>query len=655
MENAFHAPGAAVCCGVQTSDQQPFARAVLLLFASSGSGRASRVRAIIGIVAICGFAGSGLEAAPVPENRPVQEPAGGIVTSDSCQSCHPGNYASWHASFHRTMTQLAKPENILPAMQGVELASNDSVYRIERKGTAYLVQRRPAGSAPDAAEPWGEIVLLTGSHTLQMLWLATGDGRTLVQFPFAYIVAEQRWAPVAQTFLYPPELRTIYGPGEWNGTCMDCHATAGRSRFVAGNRFDSRVGEFGIACEACHGAGREHIAANRNPVRRYELHLTGAPDATIANPARMPGPESALVCGQCHSVWAFNGTEDKIRWNQDGSRFQPGAAALPERWVTQPGASDHPAQRAAIAENNPHFFRDRFWSDGMVRVTGRELNGVQASPCFKGGRFSCLSCHEMHPDDTAAAALQPWANQQMKPGMESDLACTQCHEKFRTNLPAHTHHLGPSEGSRCYNCHLPHTSYGLLRGIRSHQVSSPTVQESLAYGRPNACNLCHLDRTLAWTADQLHAWYGQAVPELARDDREISAAVQWLLKGDAGQRALVAWGMGWAPAQQASGRDWLYPYLILTLNDSYAAVRFDAWKSLQTLPGFARLRYDYTAEEAGTKAAVVQAYQKWTQSVRHAGTIYPAGTLLDANGRPLPDVLTRLLAERNNRQVFLAE
>ena len=36
--------------------------------------------------------------------------------------------------------------------------------------------------------------------------------------------------------------------------------------------------------------------------------------------------------------------------------------------------------------------------------------------------------------------------------------------------------------------------------IRSHQVSSPSVAESLPpVGRPNACNLCHLDRTLAWT------------------------------------------------------------------------------------------------------------------------------------------------------------
>ena len=36
----------------------------------------------------------------------------------------------------------------------------------------------------------------------------------------------------------------------------------------------------------------------------------------------------------------------------------------------------------------------------------------------------------------------------------------------------------------------------------------------LETGRPNACNLCHLDRTLAWTAKHLEGWYGFAPPEL---------------------------------------------------------------------------------------------------------------------------------------------
>ena len=84
----------------------------------------------------------------------------------------------------------------------------------------------------------------------------------------------------------PPETKEAYSIGAWNGACMDCHVTQGVSKFVEGNKWDTKVAEFGIACEACHSEGREHIAANRNPLRRWKLHLTRKRDATIANAQR---------------------------------------------------------------------------------------------------------------------------------------------------------------------------------------------------------------------------------------------------------------------------------------------------------------------------------------------------------------------------------
>ena len=614
------------------------------------------------IGAACLLGGLGLTAVslvtarpPAPENRPVKALDAGYVSSDSCRSCHPGNYASWHASFHRTMTQVAAPANIAANLDGLELTYDGADYRVDRGPKAYFVRRKPQGAPAPAYGPPREMVLLTGSHTLQIYWLETGAGRTLVQFPLAYLVAEKKWAPVLQTFLLPPDTGQFYAAGEWNGACMDCHVTQGRSRFVEGNKFDSQASEFGIACEACHGEGSAHIAQNRNPLRRFALHLGGGPDPTIANPARMKGPAAALVCGQCHSIWAFNSMADKLAWNRAGGKFQPGASALPLRWVVQPGATDHPAQRALLQETNPHFFGDRFWGDGMVRVTGRELNATMASPCYKGGDFSCLSCHEMHPDAAPAPALTAWATDQLKPGMESDQACLQCHPALKANMAAHTHHAAASSGSRCYNCHLPHTTYGLLRAIRSHQVSSPTVRESTQLGRPNACNLCHLDRPLAWTADKLAEWYGQKAPPLSRDDQELAAGVQWLVKGDAAQRALTVWSMGWAPAQQAAGRDWLYPHVIFTLNDPYAVVRFMAGKSLQTLPGFADFTFDYTGNDAAQKTVLAAAYQKWWREVRPKGASYRPETLLEPDGLFRQEVFERLLTQRDDRKVFLAE
>jgi hypothetical protein len=589
-----------------------------------------------------------------PQNRPIAAETGNYVTSNACRACHPGNYASWHASFHRTMTQVATNASLLGASDQLELSFNGRQYKMERRNDKFYVRQRSLGGSDYGDSR--EIVLVTGSHTLQIPWLETGQGRTLEQFPLAYIVPEKTWAPVGDTFLIPPELKEYYSIGAWNGACMDCHVTHGESRFVEGNKWDSHVAEFGIACEACHHEGREHIALNRNPIRRFKMHLTDKTDPSMTNPSRLKGPTSGLDCGQCHSVWAFNSMTDKIDFNRHGPSFQPGHDDLVQRFVVQPNTTDHQEQKDFIHKTEPDFFRNRFWGDGMIRVTGREFNGLQASPCFRGGNFSCISCHEMHVAEASPVSLTTWARgSQLRPKMESDEACLQCHTNMRNQIPAHTHHAAESSGSRCYNCHMPRTTFGLLHAIRSHQVSSPTAKESVEFGRPNACNLCHLNQTLAWTADKLHTWFNQPVPALSQDDQTIAAAVQWIVKGDAAQRALIAWGMGWKSAQDVAGRDWLYPYLIYSMVDRYAAVRFDAWKSLQTLPGFAEFSFTYTADGASLNNTATQAFDRWSHDIRSPNSVFPAESMLDAEGRFQEEPFRRLRRTRDDTPIVLAE
>ena len=202
---------------------------------------------------------------------------------------------------------------------------------------------------------------------------------------------------------------------------------------------------------------------------------------------------------------------------------------------------------------------------------------------------------------------------------------------------------------------MPRTIYGLLKATRSHQISSPTVRESSEFGRPNACNLCHLDQPLAWTGQHLQDWYGQKTPPLEADDRVLATGAKWILKGDAGIRAVVALNMGWAPAQKAAGTDWLYPYLIFELNDPYAAVRHGAWKSLQTLPGFEQHAFDYTVDDAQQKAALDAAYRKWWFEVRNKSGGYRPQTILGSDGMFRQDVFDRLLDQRSKKKMVLVE
>ena len=262
--------------------------------------------------------------------------------------------------------------------------------------------------------------------------------------------------------------------------------------------------------------------------------------------------------------------------------------------VSRDTVSESPLFQSWV-ERNQRTLDEWFWPDGEIRVAGREYNGLLESPCYQGGEFSCISCHSMHggdPDDQLAA------------NMDGDHACLQCHEKFQQDIEKHTRHPVQSSGSRCYNCHMPHTTYGLLKAVRSHRISNPSISSDLESGRTNACNLCHLDQTLAWTREHLVGWYGTAEAAVEGDQRTVAAGVLGLLQGDAGSGAILAWHMGWEPAQTASRADWMAPFLARTLDDPYDAVRYIGSRSLGRVPGFANFQYDYLAPPAERRRAV---------------------------------------------------
>ena len=200
------------------------------------------------------------------------------------------------------------------------------------------------------------------------------------------------------------------------------------------------------------------------------------------------------------------------------------------------------------------------------------------------------------------------------------------------------------------NCHMPHTTYALLKAIRSHTVDSPRVATELRTGRPNACNLCHLDRSLGWAADALTERWGQPRPELDATQEEVPAGVRWLTTGDAGVRALAAWSLGWAPAQEASGRGWIPGYLAEALDDPYVAVRLVGARSLRSFPGLSPAGYDPLGGPEARRAAVAALRAAWRRDVPAPGPGFPH----DAQGEFTPRY-AELLELRDLRPVDLVE
>src|SRR5688572_8327951 len=224
--------------------------------------------AALGAAAVLSFDRSPREAAV--RDRPVQLPGDGYTSSQTCKACHPDQYSSWAASYHRTMTQVATPETARASFDaGTIAAVHGRPMRLERRGRELWAEFDDPDSStnPDRRERvTRQVVMITGSHHQQVYWYATGRNRLLGQLPGAYLIEDGRWIPRRAAVLHPPTDPPFSETGHWNSTCIACHATHGKpqldtpfgSQPVDTQRVETTVAELGIACESCHGPAGNH-------------------------------------------------------------------------------------------------------------------------------------------------------------------------------------------------------------------------------------------------------------------------------------------------------------------------------------------------------------------------------------------------------------
>ena len=338
----------------------------------------------------------------------------------------------------------------------------------------------------------------------------------------------------------------------------------------------------------------------------------------------MSQARSTEACGQCHG---FVAPRSGKQYYVEGQTYLVGEE------LVQHHISKTQEDKAAFLG---------FWPDGSTRIGGRETPSMMLSACYQQGDLTCLSCHTMHGWDPA---------DQVKPRMKSDAACLQCHQEYADRIEEHTFHEASSEGSRCYHCHMPHTSYALLGAARSHRIDSPVASGATPQEKPNACNLCHLDQTLSWTARWLKERYDIEPPELTDEHDSVAAGVLWAVRGNAAQRVIAAWHLGRPWAHEAAGQDWIRPYLADLLVDPYAAIRMVADRSLRdwTEPAIA---FDYIGPPEERERARQQHLERWRRD--ELPPELAARTLMDDAGRDAERLAT-ILAERDETKIWLAE
>jgi predicted CXXCH cytochrome family protein len=587
------------------------------------------------------------------------------VPSEACFKCHEGHYASWRQTFHRSMTREATPDNVKADFGGAEHRYLGVTSRLSRRGDRFFINtidpdwerevaRRgiPLDKAGPPARREFSVDRLVGSHWFQQMLHRDEHGR-YIRLPLVYHIVEGRWIHVNGAFLAPDGEFFHNKVAVWNETCLYCHNTRPvKNPDPMPGQFPgyrTKVGELGIACEACHSAGERHVRAHANPARRLAQHYSAEPDPTIVNPARLSVERSDEICARCHGgtvprydEWNRTTCADPFLAGRDLRRFWYVSFSEAEWYLRQQGQDGQPSPMPQGALDG------RFWGDGTPLTTALEYQGLALSACYQGGRgtLRCLSCHTMHGGDP---------NHQVRDGMRTNDACYACHQSYRGRLAEHTHHAAGSAGSLCANCHMPYQVYSLLGTHRSHRIAVPRVRDSLGTGKPHACNLCHLDKSLGWTQERLGSWYGTRAEPLPREEREVASGVLHLARGDARTRAVVAGAFGWPAALQAGGRDWPTPLLARALEEErYEAVRYLLHRALRGLHGGAADGYDYQGS-AAERAAWLGKFRRalGDTAVPDRGR-YPHVPLTPA-GLFAGDAFDGLLRSRNDPDVYINE
>lgn len=589
----------------------------------------------LGVLAL--VVGLGLRATATEVRTPVPLAEVPYAGSASCRACHPDHYESWRRTYHRTMTQEASAEAVLGDFSGVSFTAGGVTSRFLREGAHFVIETLDGQGTLRRHT----VARTVGSRRVQQY--LTREGDRYIRLPLAWDIEARRWFHLTSGFLDPDGTDFNAHRATWDANCIFCHNVKARPGYDWDTaRFDSHVAELGVACEACHGPGEEHAARNRSPLRRYFLHSTDVADPTIVNPTRLEPLRRIQVCGHCHGQRLPRPLERIRPFLSEGDPYTAGEDL---------SAYTEPMQQGTHLQGLDVSLR--FWRDGTPRLTAYEYQGLLLSKDFQKGGLTCQHCHSMHGGDPKGM---------IQPAMRTAAACEGCHPAIVARPAEHSRHAEGSAGTDCYACHMPKVTYGVMTVHPTHRIQMPDPSRAWRHEMPEACTLCHTDRSARWAAETLRRQQGQS-PEVFPTDPafEVAEAVRTLLSGDVVQRAVAAAALGdeRGATPRPVERLWAVPFLLQAMEDDYPSVRRLASRSLAALVARAgevrpdvagsahpmpRFEPEASPEE---RARVMQRWRQWWASLDKRGVGRPdAAVPLDAALEPLPAAVEQLLRKR---------
>jgi tetratricopeptide (TPR) repeat protein len=383
------------------------------------------------------------------------------IGSSQCQTCHPAFYKKWATSHHGLALQpfSAKFAEAALEPQNAAISIGGLNYRFVLYGGAGFVEE----SGPKETRRLAIQYAMGGKNTYYFL-TPMERGRLQV-LPLAYDVQKKSWYDMAASGVRMHAERPADRPLPWtdaaftfNTSCYSCHVSQLRTNYdTKGDSYNSTWREPGINCETCHGRGEAHVELYKKDVSaKHE-------DMRILRVTKFTVQQRSEMCAPCHA---------KI--SPVSSSYQ----------VTQRFFDHYDLVTLEDAD---------YYPDGRDLGENYTYTSWLMSACVRGGKLDCIYCH-MSSGRYRFAAENPSG------------ACRPCHEQKVSNVEAHSHHKAGTQGGNCIDCHMPKTRFANMNRS-DHSMLPPTPATTIKFQSPNACTLCHKDKSASWADAKVRQWH----------------------------------------------------------------------------------------------------------------------------------------------------
>jgi Cytochrome c554 and c-prime len=336
---------------------------------------------------------------PPPDAQKISLSRDDYVGDEACRSCHEKESATYPTTAHHLTSRAADAHSIAgsfdPANNTFQTANPALSFKMSAAENGYYQTAVDQISPDKKVELTERFDLVIGSNRKAQTYLYW-KGDELFELPVSWWAKPGQW---------------INSPGYEDGAvrfnrpivprCLECHGSFFQSLAPPSNRYNRASLVLGIACEKCHGPGREHVA-----VYRSSSVPKPAAAKAVVNPATFSRNRQVDSCALCHA-----GTGEPLA---PALSFKPG---------------DTLGKYLRIPEADPVI---------PVDVHGNQVQLLKRSRCYQSSNMTCSTCHNVHQEQHDVAAFSR--------------SCLSCHQAKQCGKFTE---MGEQITRDCIDCHMP--------------------------------------------------------------------------------------------------------------------------------------------------------------------------------------------------------